>query len=161
MLDRGEDAVTDLEGRECSNDVSVAAAFISTSSLTKPSEPSVLCGVIRFLEDPVPRAVSFRLPFSSLRLFVLDCVLCALRAALVDLRGGVACLGLVDGANGGSCGLCIVRARLLGGGWRSDAYRLCVADAVIVGGGIVPLRDIALDDEAPAMALFPCVAGLL
>ena len=105
MLERGEDAVTDFEGRECSSDVSVAAAFMSTSSLPKLSAFSVRCGVIRLLLPAPCVVVSFRLPLSSLRLFVLAGAVCATRADLAALRGGVLGFCFDGGANGGSCGL--------------------------------------------------------
>lgn len=160
-VERGDDALADLEGRECNNDVSVAAAFISTSSSTKSSEPSVLCGVRRVLADA--RGVCFRLPFSSLRAFVFAWALRGARLPFpaAALRGGVPFCGGSDfcgGTDGGSCGLCIVRARFDGGGCSSEAYRLCVAEAVSGGGAIAPFRDDL--DDVPT-ALFPCVAGLL
>ena len=68
MLERGEDAVTDTDGRECSSDVSVAAAFISSSLSTKSSDPRVLCGVTIRLDE----AISRFLPFTSFLALAFD-----------------------------------------------------------------------------------------
>ena len=120
MLERGEEAVTDTDGLECKSEVKVAAAFISSSLSTKPSEPSVLWGVISRLDG----AVSRFLPFASFRLFDLSELLDETREALVFLRGGVTGLAFGGGGIGGSSGLCIVLARLEGGGCRSEEKRL-------------------------------------
>lgn len=67
MLDRGEDTLPDIDGRDRSKEVNVAAAFMSSSLSANPSEPSVLCGVMRRLDEPAGLPVSRRFPFVSLR----------------------------------------------------------------------------------------------
>lgn len=147
-----------MEGRECNSEVSVAAAFISSSLSTKSSEPSVLCGVIIRLEE----AVSRFLPFTSFLALAFDWLAGGTRGVFPALRSGVAGRGFVGGGTGGSCGLWMVLARLEGGGCRSEEKRLCVADAVTEGGGSIdPLRVTPLLDALDTIALFPCVAGLL
>ena len=159
MLERGEEAVADIDGRlACSSDVNVAAAFMSSSLSTKPSEPSVLCGVMIRLDGTVSRF----LPLTSFRPFVFGDPLGVARVPLGVFRGGVTGLAFSGGGTGGSSGLWIVLARLEGGGCRREEKRLWVADALTVaGGGIVPLRVSPLPDAFGTMALFPCVAGLL
>lgn len=158
MLDRGEEAVTDTDGRECSSDVKVAAAFMSSSLSMNPSEPSVLWGVMSRLEG----AVSRFFPFTSFRLLAFRELLDGTRDAFAALRGGVIGFAFGGGGTGGSSGLWMVLARLEGGGCRREEKRLCVADAVTEdGGSIEPLRDRPRPDAPVIMALLPCVAGLL
>jgi hypothetical protein len=157
MLERGEEAVADTEGRPCNREVKVAAAFMSSSLSTKPSELKVLCAVMIRLDGEVSRF----LPLTSLRAFPLEELLGGARADLAGLRGGVVGFAFGGGGTGGSSGLWIVLARLEGGGCRSEEKRLWVADAVTGGGGsIVPFRTSPLPDAFATIALFPCVAGL-
>lgn len=139
------------EGLECnSSEVSVAAAFMSMSTVSCVRSILLLPRPLCF---PLAPRLSLRLlsPGSSRLFFACDLVPSARLKALgrpvvVDitveedtgagrrseafelLRGREAAAGgRVDGAMGGSLGLCIVRACLAGGGANIEEYRLCVA----------------------------------
>ena len=191
-LDRGELAETDFDGRECmSSDVSVAAAFTSSSaSFTRASSVlRTLAGDVVLARPPPRWAVvvpSRCLPFSECGALVRPCVSPAparaprpafapvLRGVVVAAVAASRATGFGAGTKGGSCGLCIVRARFEGGGCSNDAYKLCAADALVeLGGSIAPLRAVGFnideDEDDPARPVCasappaPCAAeaGLL
>ncbi|OBZ66273.1 hypothetical protein A0H81_13741 [Grifola frondosa] len=150
MLERGEDALADIDGRdESSNEVRVAAAFISIST-SPPSPP-----------PPVPKLPPPDLSLAPLRVFVFVWEVSAVRADFTVLRaGGVTSFTRCGAGMGGSWGLWMVRARFAGGGANNDENRLCVAEAVTGGGGAIePLRASIREELLGVMALPPDVAG--
>lgn len=159
MLERGDDALAEIDGRDDRrSDVNVAAAFISMSTSAAPSsEPRTFC-----LALPFSWLRSCSLPLVPFRPFDRVWDPSVARFDLVVLRGVDALPALVGAGIGGSSGLWIVRARFAGGGAKIDENKLCVADAVTGGGGAIdPLRAPDLDEPVGVIALFPCVAGLL
>lgn len=127
MLERGEDVLPAIDGRLCiSNDVSVAAAFISTSpsisisisSCCRRLPLSILSPFVRRGDAAAFAAFDVALPLPP----------CALLGSDLGDAFTVRARGEGDGrtgaAMGGSLGLCIVRACLVGGGARMDVYRL-------------------------------------
>lgn len=125
MLDRGEEVATDIEGRERNKEVNVAAAFMSIS------ESSIISCELEDdtrLIERTPVEDSLRLPLSSLSFRALDLswaeVAAALALALEGFLGGDTGFGLAGAGTGGSWGLWIVRARLVGGGARMEANKL-------------------------------------
>ena len=96
MLDRGDDAAADIDGREESRrEVSVAAAWMSISiSAVLPSDSWISSCF------PLPLAP----PFSRVGLLPLDLVgeLCAARDDLLALREGEGACGFAGAGTGGS-----------------------------------------------------------
>lgn len=157
ILDRGEVVLAVIEGLACNNnEVSVAAAFISTSVSCVRSIlllPRPLCfPLVPRLSLRLLSTGSSRLVFAcdlvpSARLNALGRPVVVVAAveddtgagrcseALEPLRGrGAAAGGRVGAAIGGSLGLCIVRACLAGGGASIDEYRLGVAVVFLAAG---------------------------
>lgn len=117
ILDRGDDALPAIDGRWLSmNDVSVAAAFMSTSPSASTAE--------RFLSGRLPLRLSGLPGFLTVLVFACARVPSAMLLTTLALpdRGDGA--GLIGAGTGGSLAFRMVRACFAGGGARMEVNKL-------------------------------------
>jgi len=166
MLDLGDPALFDTDGRWLyNNDVSVAAALISTSPSASTSGPDKrLLLSPRFPPGalPLPRLAS---AFDPRPLLPPGAIVRAPRGS-PNLGEGA---GLTGAATGGSLALRIVRVCLATGGARIDVNKVCDEDPVLFAclpasgagkgerGGLVGLRELLFAPDGCE----PVVFGLL